>query len=364
MMRALLDAATHLVCRHPRSVSSAGVLLAIISAAYAGTALRMNTNVDELGSASREYVQEFRRLVADYGDLDYIYVVVDAGDDTLLAERAIDELVVRLRQIEQLPAVEGYIEPDEQLRLATRAMADDDLAGLADAAAAFPVLAADGDAASVLRQAGAMLSRAVRPGVIRSVGNRPDNAAGGVLLLKALAAALPGSNSEAELSFLIDAPAQRRYFTSESGRLHLIRILPHKDFETLSVIDKPLARVRETIASIGNEFPGVEIGLTGKHVLLADQLRIASRDEIIWVQGLTQTQTGFAGYLANAPVDLGPLRQGDYVEFQASQINDWAIRAPSGRLHGHYTTRVIAAMPGNAYLWDLLEPDPIPPEWR
>ena len=105
-------------------------------------------------------------------------------------------------------------------------------------------------------------------------------------------------------------------------------------------------------------------GLPTSMLKVAMPVASGGGNEIIWVQGLTQTQTGFAGYLANAPVDLGPLRQGDYVEFHASQINDWAIRAPSGRLHGHYTTRVIAAMPGNAYLWDLLEPDPIPPEWR
>ncbi|MEO1240104.1 MAG: DUF2314 domain-containing protein [Pseudomonadota bacterium] len=87
-------------------------------------------------------------------------------------------------------------------------------------------------------------------------------------------------------------------------------------------------------------------------------------DEIIWVEGISQTSTGFAGYLANAPVDLGPLRHGDYVEFQAAQINDWGIRSPSGRLFGHYTTRVIAGLPGNAHIWDLLEPSPIPPDWR
>ena len=87
-------------------------------------------------------------------------------------------------------------------------------------------------------------------------------------------------------------------------------------------------------------------------------------DEIIWVEGLSRTATGFAGYLANAPVDLGALRRGDYVEFEASQINDWGLRSADGRLYGHYTTRVIADLPGNASMWQSLMPDPVPNTWR
>lgn len=87
-------------------------------------------------------------------------------------------------------------------------------------------------------------------------------------------------------------------------------------------------------------------------------------DEIIWVEALSRTATGFGGYLANQPVDMGPLRHGDYVEFGAQQINDWGLDAPSGQLYGHFTTRVIAAIPGNAHIWDLLVPDPIPTDWR
>ncbi|MEZ6070145.1 MAG: hypothetical protein R3C10_07655 [Pirellulales bacterium] len=158
MIQALLTALARFVCRHAPAISLTGLVLAAIGAAYGAVALRMNTNVDELGSPHRQYVQDFRRLTDDFGDLDYIYVVVDAGDNTELAERCTDELVVRLRQIDALPAVEGYVDPDEQLRLATRSMSERDLASFADAAAAFPVLAAGSDAAAVLRTANAMLA--------------------------------------------------------------------------------------------------------------------------------------------------------------------------------------------------------------
>lgn len=86
--------------------------------------------------------------------------------------------------------------------------------------------------------------------------------------------------------------------------------------------------------------------------------------EVIWVDGIARTATGFTGYLANQPHYLGPLSRGDFVEFSRDMIADWAITSPTGRLYGHYTTRVIARLPGNEYLWDVLEPQPLPPGWQ
>lgn len=106
------------------------------------------------------------------------------------------------------------------------------------------------------------------------------------------------------------------------------------------------------------------LGLPSAMLKVAIPAASQGGDEVIWVSGLSRIPTGFAGYLANAPVDLGDLREGDYVEFDASQISDWALRSPSGQLFGHYTTRVIADLPGNGHLWQLLEPHPIPTDWR
>ena len=128
------------------------------------------------------------------------------------------------------------------------------------------------------------------------------------------------------------------------------------------------AAIADAVATLplflANAFTTDESGLPTAMLKIAMPMANSGGNEVIWVNGLSRTSGGFGGYLANAPVDLGPLRQGDFVEFDASQINDWAIRAPSGRLYGHYTTRVIAGLPGNAHLWELLEPDPVPPEWR
>ncbi len=87
-------------------------------------------------------------------------------------------------------------------------------------------------------------------------------------------------------------------------------------------------------------------------------------NEIIWVRDISQRADGsFTGFLDNAPVNLGDWREGTQVQFTQEMIEDWSLVSPNGRLWGNYTTRVIAAMPGNGYLWDYMEPSPLPPGW-
>ncbi len=86
--------------------------------------------------------------------------------------------------------------------------------------------------------------------------------------------------------------------------------------------------------------------------------------EIIWVAGFRQLEDGsFEGFLNNQPFNLGDWSQGDRVTFEAADVRDWSLATPEG-LYGNYTTRVIAAQPGNDYLWQSLTPDPLPANWQ
>ncbi len=86
--------------------------------------------------------------------------------------------------------------------------------------------------------------------------------------------------------------------------------------------------------------------------------------EIIWVSPLSRNADGtFQGRLNNQPFHLGDWQRGDLVTFPESAIEDWSLPSPSGR-YGNYTTRVIAAQPGNGHLFDSLAPSPLPPEWE
>ncbi|MEX3014822.1 DUF2314 domain-containing protein [Gymnodinialimonas hymeniacidonis] len=86
-------------------------------------------------------------------------------------------------------------------------------------------------------------------------------------------------------------------------------------------------------------------------------------NEIIWVGNFRQLPDGsFEGFLNNQPFNLGNWSQGDRVTFPRGAIRDWSLPAPEG-LYGNFTTRVIAAQPGNEYLWQSLTSNPIPANW-
>ena len=74
-------------------------------------------------------------------------------------------------------------------------------------------------------------------------------------------------------------------------------VLPAKDFSTLSVIEKPLNRIRMDILLTESEFPNVNAGLTGRPALQADEMQTTNEDmtesSIIALLGVTLLFTLF-----------------------------------------------------------------------
>ena len=89
--------------------------------------------------------------------------------------------------------------------------------------------------------------------------------------------------------------------------------------------------------------------------------------EHIWVGPFArQPDGGFIGLLANAPVDLGDLREGDRVEFGQGMITDWHLFTPTGTAWGSYTSRVMFEQGafGDTPFEQVFEADPLPQDWR
>ncbi len=62
--------------------------------------------------------------------------------------------------------------------------------------------------------------------------------------------------------------------------------------------------------------------------------------EEAWVQYVARAPDKIVGELASAPRYLGGLKKGAIMEFQESQVVDWAF-FQGDKLLGHYTTRVM-----------------------
>src|SRR5262245_60052894 len=118
----ILNALAEVVWRWPVALVTIAVLLSAASLWYASQTMRLNANTDDLIAADRPFMKEYRAFLAEFGDQEYIFAVVENSGDAARTEMVVDELTARLRGIEELPGVFSQITPDERLRIATRAM--------------------------------------------------------------------------------------------------------------------------------------------------------------------------------------------------------------------------------------------------
>ncbi len=273
------DRLADLVEARPWTVVILSALLALVAGLFALFRLPLDADTNSLISRERPWMQRYVAFLEEFGDLEYLYVVVDTKGDRAAGERAVDDLIVALRAVQDLPGIHGRIEPDEQWRMATRAMPIDELAALARAAAALPELV-DGNRAFGFAEH--ELNEVMGPrGFTMSAEERRDRGAAAFLLLDTIAGVggvdPPVAGTAPQPRRLGDAPSPH-YLASDTGRLLFIAILPRKDFGTLAAIEGPLGAIRSVIERVRAEHPTVEIGLTGKPVLQADELITSTGD--------------------------------------------------------------------------------------
>jgi hopanoid biosynthesis associated RND transporter like protein HpnN len=279
MRDTLLDQLARFIWRRAALVWTVAAVLAVAGGVYAWNSMRLNADTNDLIARDRPFMADFRAMMDEFGDTEYINVVVALPEDGDIArtEAAVDELTLRLRALEELPGVFSSVEPREQLRIATRAMSEQELEGFSSAAAGLDAVQT-GDASIVLATADELLKQLIDGGAKMDPVEQKRLAAAGIFALKAVASARQGSASESELAALLGSGLKRQYFTSDTGRLYFIDIMPMKDYGSLSVIDKPLRRIAGVIDDVRREFPGIEIGLMGKPVLQADEMSTTSDD--------------------------------------------------------------------------------------
>ncbi len=278
-------ALARIVLRHPIAIVAVAAILAVAGGLSASRWLALDADTNSLIAADRPFMRLYREFLEEFGDLEYLYIVVDAAPDgrmppdprrAAIAEAAVDELLASLREIPSLPAVHGRVEPAEQDAIATRAMPLDRLRQLAASdRSTLPPLAA-GDAAEAVRIANADLEQLLSRGARLSGEERRRLAAGAMLALDTVAGAA-AANAPAE-SLAHPLPPGR--LRSDSGRLHFVAVLPDKRFNQLAVIEEPLRQIRERIDAVAARHPEIEIGLTGKPVLQADELATTDRDMV------------------------------------------------------------------------------------
>ncbi len=234
--------------------------------------MRLDANTDSLMGNDRPYVAEYRRFLHEFGDLEYAWVVVDTKGNTGQAQYAVDLIEAALQSDPTIQTVNAKVSVPEQTALGTWAMTTADLAGLVEGREALPLLASDAGTGVVLADALRRMDRLKSNGLWMPREEAERVGAAAVLELEAIAAAAPDAGP------FVGTPRETEYLASPSGRLLFVGVMPHKDFSTFEVINAPLDKIRSVIAQVQAQVPEVEIGLTGKPVLQADEMATTGRD--------------------------------------------------------------------------------------
>lgn len=265
----------NLITRAPKRVVSVAILFSALSGWYGATHLTLDANTDSLISPDRAFMQTYRSFMREFGDLEYLYIAVDARGNPSAARDAVDALCADLRGVEHLAGVYCRIDHDEQLRLAPRAMSTDELKTFLQASDGFESLLvpnpADLNSVTLLASVHERLGRLQSGGMLMTPQERERIGAGSAFLLRAITAQ-PGDG------FALAQEGSSEYLISSSGKMYFVAILPTKDFGSLATIEPILKDIRRVISDVQRRCPSVDIGLTGKPVLQADELRTTNDD--------------------------------------------------------------------------------------
>ena len=254
----LYGSLSRVVVTYPLVVIFTGTVLAVIGFLTGFSTISLNADTDDLIASDVPYMVDYRTFASEFGDLERMWIVIDtqSGDHAVSCARWIRE---RLDSRESIGDVHGGISVSDQLRLATRTMDEDELASVVAACQALEKAIATGD---VLNGLDRMLSESSSS--LNDVEAMRRRITGSVLAVK----------------WLLEGPPEltERLLRSEGGRYIFIGIMPPKDYGTLGVIARPVQIVRGILDEAREEFPAVEMGLTGKPVLQADEMATSDRD--------------------------------------------------------------------------------------
>ena len=261
------------IAARPKWIIAALTVAALACAGISFQYLKLDADTDSLIGEDQPFLKDWRRFIHDFGDLEYAIAVVDPRGDAPAADRAVRELTTRLSTLSSVSKVHGSIDAQDQLRLAPRAMSDDELAGLADAASALPILAAYPTLAQLLQAGDARVKNLLDEGANMDQATQRSTAASAFMLLGAAASGQPNA-----ATLPLARALQTHWLSNEGGTLRLVLVMPKKNYESLAVVDESLLEMRKVIAEIQAKEPTIEIGLTGKPVLQADEMETTNSD--------------------------------------------------------------------------------------
>ncbi len=268
--------------KRPRLIVTLAIILTLASGIYAAMTIQLNADLDDLVSEKLEYHKRYKDFLKEFGDQEYLYVVVEIAGDLPRAKQFTTDLAARLSKIPDVkdliykvdnPAMErGFMLylplPDLRALKAMLTKGAFDVRNVAQWQSMVPFFKAINDEVAgpvdTAREKELATSFTFLDGIIGNMGDMLGKGAPYQSQLQAL--------------FFGDGETFDPDGFLKNGDLLFCLIMPKKDFTTMAVIAEPLAKIRAAIDETKKEYPGLRAGLTGRPVLAADELSTSNRD--------------------------------------------------------------------------------------
>jgi hopanoid biosynthesis associated RND transporter like protein HpnN len=271
----ILSFIARIVIKHPWKIVLVSIVLSVLSVIATVSFLQMNTDQDDLVSEKIAYHKRYKDYLKEFGDLEYLFAVVETGDTLPRAKDFARTLANKLSEIpdvkevtyqisnpkleksfllylpvDQIKSIGGYLPKMERINSAS------DVFAMMNESVTIP------DNNQQQMEMGFRFLDNLLDGIIAST---KDGAPYAPFLQQAF---FGGEQTYDEDGFLL----------SEKGNFLFVMIMPEKNYKTLAVINEPLEKIRKAFAETKKEFPDISAGLTGRPVLAADEMSISDTD--------------------------------------------------------------------------------------
>ena len=294
MLKRLLKSLAAFVTRQPWLTTG----LYLVAAAFSVPQileLDFKTDQNDLVAADLEYNQRYLDFLDEFGDLEFLYVVIETGADQQAALRAARDARDRLERLEEHVDRAVHRIPPEALRYGLLHQEAEELESLSKTLAGNADLLADLGKTNRLEKLFEFFSKLLDPETIEKRFSGKDEESNGAasaetalaLLEESLEATLDTikgrETAGLELRLQERQPGtlqERGYLATANEKYLLIEILPRKDTSTLELIREPLKEIRKVLKEVERDHPKVrnKIGLTGRPVLQADEMMTTDKD--------------------------------------------------------------------------------------
>lgn len=268
-----------LICRQSLATASLAAAAAAALGIYGAANMRMITDQDRLLSEDLEYHRRYLDFLRRFGDLEFLYVLVEGGtrEDKIRFAELLADRISRSPHIRRVfYAFDKTWARDHAVYFADDGQFNELYGGITGRGEDIERLAGARSLDLALHELTRSLQAAMAGG---------DAAPGGTDELETLTAALreeaPAGFAElrrlgGELDRAFSDPLEYQWLAD--GEYLLMLIMPDKDYSTLGVIEEPLREIRACIRLTKEDVPACRAGLTGRPALQADEMRTTNKD--------------------------------------------------------------------------------------